>query len=302
MTMTLAEDVRPAAPERGPTHFPGAEQFDMTSKISGRSYRVFVFQPPVLAPPPGGFPVVTLSDGNMNFPIAAVMSAMFAFSASPALVVGVGYPTVNPMELTSWRTRDLTPPTPIENVRPQPGMPAPRPEDFGGAEDFHRFLTEELRPVIAAGWKVDADSQTLYGFSLGGLFTLTTLFAHPDAYKTFVAASPSIWWNERAVLADEAEFARRVEAGEVAPRVLVTIGGLEQQLPKVPPPGYTPEAVEELMLGARMVDNARELGARLAALKGGPGYLARFHEFPGEDHLTAMAGSVARCLDFALRP
>jgi predicted alpha/beta superfamily hydrolase len=299
--MTLAEDVRPAALEKSPALIPGAAQFDITSQFNARTYRIFVFQP-LPPPPPEGYPVITLSDGNVNFFIGAAMGTMFAFSAAPALIVGVGYPSENPLELMFKRTLDLTPPTPIENIRPQPGLPPPLPENFGGAADFHRFLTEELRPAIAARWQVDPGNQTLYGYSLGGLSVLTTLFAHPDAYKTFVAASPSIWWNNRSLLDGEAEFTRRVEAGEVAPRVLITIGALEQDPPKVPPPGYTEADVKTLIAEARMVDNARDLGARLAALKGAGGYVARFHEFAGEDHLTAMPGSIARAMDFALRP
>ncbi len=100
----------------------------------------------------------------------------------------------------------------------------------------------------------------------------------------------------------EAAFARRVEAGEVAPRVLVTVGEYEQDPPKVPPPGMSPEEVRDLVTEARMVENALELGARLAHLKGADGYDARFHCFEAEDHLSAMAASIGRAMDFALRP
>ena len=298
--MPPADDARPA-PTHSPTSFPGAVEFDVTSKIGGRAYRILVYQPP-LPPPEAGYPVVVLSDGNMNFPIAAAMEAMFAFQGGAALIVGVGYPTTNPLELMFMRTRDLTPPTPIEAIRPQPGLPAPVPENYGGDAEFLSFLIDELRPLIAAQWPTDPARQVLYGYSLGGLFTLNALFARPSAFSVFVASSPSIWWHDRALLAGEADFARRIEAGEAAPRVLVTIGGEEQSLPRTLPPGYTEESLTELMMSARMVDNARELGARLAALKGADGYVARFHQFEGEDHLTAMAGSIARALDFALRP
>jgi hypothetical protein len=84
--------------------------------------------------------------------------------------------------------------------------------------------------------------------------------------------------------------------------VLVTIGEHEQDPPKVPPPGMTEEAIAELIARGRMVDNARELGARLAALSGRDGYEGRFHLFAGEDHLSAMAAAVGRGVDFALRP
>jgi ferri-bacillibactin esterase len=300
--MTLTEErAATAALVKNPVTLPGAVQFEIDSKIAGRTYRVFVYTP-LLPPPPAGYPVITVTDGNMNFPLAMVMAGMFSFQAKPAMIVGVGYPTSAPFDLQTLRLRDLTPVTPMENIRVNPGMAPAEPQNYGGAELFRRFLVEELRPLIAAEWSIDPNDQTLYGYSLGGLFTLDALFADPTAFKTYVAASPSIWWNDRAVLEGEAAFAARIEAGEVAPRVLVTIGEHEQDPPKVPPPGMSPEEVRELVEHARMVENALELGARLAALKGADGYDARFHCFEGEDHLSAMAAAAGRAVDFALRP
>ena len=201
--------------------------------------------------------MITLSDGNMNFPIAAAMGAMFAFQGGPALIVGVGYPTTNPLDLMFMRTRDLTPPTPIEAIRPQPGLPPPAAENYGGEAEFLSFLVDELRPLIAAQWPTDPTRQVLYGYSLGGLFTLNALFAQPSAFSVFVASSPSIWWHDRALLAGEADFARRIEAGEATPRVLITIGGEEQTPPRTLPPGFSEAEARELVASARMVDNAR---------------------------------------------
>jgi predicted alpha/beta superfamily hydrolase len=198
------------------------------------------------------------------------------------------------------RMRDLTPETPLSRVRPIPGLPPPRAEDYGGAEPFYRFLVEELRPAIAAAFKVDPARQTLYGHSLGGLFTLGVLFRHPEAFQTYAASSPSIWWNRRALLKSVPAFEKRVAAGEAAARVLVMIGGLEQTPPAVPPPGYTAAQMRKLSKDALMVDNARELGGRLEALKGGSGYNARFVEFVDEDHMSVVPASLGRTLSFAL--
>jgi hypothetical protein len=52
----------------------------------------------------------------------------------------------------------------------------------------------------------------------------------------------------------------------------------------------------------RMVDNARELAGRLRRLRGGDGYLVRFHAFKDEDHLTVVPASIGRAMSFALRP
>ena len=286
--------------KREPVALPRASRFDLRSKHSKRTYRISVFEP--LTPPATtGFPVVTVTDAGLTFPIAATMSMAAAMDGAGALVVGVGYPTRDPSEPMRLRLRDLTPPTPLSRIHRIPGQPTPKAANYGGADAFRRFLIEELRPLIAAEYKVDPARQTLYGHSLGGLFTLGVLFQHPETFQTYVASSPSIWWNRRALLRLAPAFEKRVTKGEVAARVLVMIGALEQSPPAVLPPGVTAAQMRKLGRIARMVDNARELGARLAALKGADGYLARFVEFADEDHMSVVPASLGRALTFALR-
>ena len=285
-----------------PVALAGAVQFDMVSAISGRTYRIFVFQPGA-PPPPAGYPVVVVTDANLNFPIAATMDAAFGLQGgASALVIGVGYAADDMFSPMFLRNRDLTPPTPLAAIPSMPILPPPLEENYGGSDDFFHFLTEELRPAIAAGYSVDAGDQTLFGHSLGGLFTLEVLFKHPGSFRNFVASSPSIWWNDRSVLADEAPFAADVEAGEASPRVLIMAGADEQLVPAVPPPHMTHEQATMLVTAARMVDNARELADRLSKLNGSGDWTIRFHAFDGEDHMTVVPAAVTRALTFALRP
>ena len=151
---------------RSPVVVHGSIQFDLPSCVSGRSYRIFVFKP-AASPPPSGYPVVVVTDGNLSFPLFATMSAGFEFAGQAALVVGVGYPTDDPIKLVSLRTRDLTPPTPLEGIPHRPGQPEISLEDYGGSELFSRFLVEELRPAITSAYAVSASNQTLYGHSWG---------------------------------------------------------------------------------------------------------------------------------------
>jgi uncharacterized protein len=287
-------------PVQSPVALRGAVQFDMTSAISGRTYRIFVFKPS--APPPAaGYPVIVMADGNTSFPPAATLAGMMALQGGkPALVVGVGYPADDDFAPFRERNRDLTPPTPLAGIRPIPGQPAPKLEDYGGAPDFHRFLVEELRPALAARYEIDPADQTLFGHSLGGLFVLGVLFEHPGAFRNFVASSPSIWWNRRAVLKGEADFAAKVGAG-ATPRVLILVGADEQDVPATLPPGMTRAQTKRLLGQARMVDNARDLAGRLQSLKGRPGYAIRFHALADEDHLSVIPTAISRTLAFALR-
>jgi uncharacterized protein len=288
-------------PTQSPVTLRGATQFDMTSKISGRSYRIFVFRPPS-DPPPSGYPVVVMTDGNMSFPAAATLDGMFALQGGKAaLVVGVGYPADDAFTPFVQRNRDLTPPTPLSGIRPVPGQPPPKLENYGGSQDFYRFLVEELRPAIADAYSIDPDNQTLYGHSLGGLFVLGVLFAQPGSFRNFVASSPSIWWNKRAVLKGEAAFAAKIKAGAATPRVLILVGAEEQDPPATLPPGMTRPQMKRLLAQARMVDNSHELAERLGAIKGKPGYSVRFHSLDDEDHLTVVPTSISRTLAFALR-
>jgi predicted alpha/beta superfamily hydrolase len=175
-------------------------------------------------------------------------------------------------------------------------------KDAGGSELFYRFLTEELRPAIAAAYPTDGADQILYGHSLGGLFTLGVLFNHPSAFSTYLVSSPSIWWDAKTVLKGAPGFARKVEAGEAAPRIMIVVGGDEESVPKRLPPGVSVDQMKASASRFLMVTNARELAERLAALKGAPGYEVKFHAFEDEDHMSVLPASISRTLGFALEP
>ena len=245
---------------------------------------------------------MVVTDGNLTFPLAAAANSLFMLSGAPVpLIVGIGYPTGNPMGPMLLRNRDLTPATPLSQIRTAPGQPPPTAENYGGAAGFLRFIVEELRPTIAAEWPVNDARQTLFGHSLGGLFTLDAMFDHPEAFHSYVASSPSIWWAGRAVLKKGRRFAQRVVGGEITPRVLITIGGTEQDAPTKPAAGLTLAKTNQMLGRARMVDNARDLAARLTQLKGREGYEVAFQAFEAEDHMSVLSAAITRGLAFALK-
>ena len=47
---------------------------------------------------------------------------------------------------------------------------------------------------------MDLEIRGIAGYSLGGLFALHALFKPEPFFNRVLAASPSIWWGERAVL------------------------------------------------------------------------------------------------------
>ena len=221
--------------------------------------------------------MIYVLDADMAFPTAAAQVLLAQLGGRPpAVVVGIGYPET--MATMMLRNRDMTP-GPADAASTMPGSKA---DDYGGGEAFHRFMIEELRPIVAKAYPVDPHEQALMGYSLGGLFTLNVLFHHPEAYRTYVAGSPSIWFDGRKLLQEEATFSEAVRTGKAAPRVLITSDGWEQaeDSPDLPPSGEARAKGLEQMNSARMVDNARELAARLQAIKGSAGYEVRYAPLP----------------------
>ncbi|SUO93218.1 alpha/beta hydrolase [Suttonella ornithocola] len=139
-------------------------------------------------PPPDGYPVIYLLDGNRLFPLVRKVIT------TPAVIVAIGYPDtldINPAR----RAFDYTPPS--DNYQ-QTGDQMNT--QFGGAEQFSQFIEQQLKPFIAQRYPINYKRQAILGHSYGGLFVLYQLFVHPEHYQSYFAISPSIWWNQKRLL------------------------------------------------------------------------------------------------------
>lgn len=261
-------------------------QRDFTSAITGQQYRIFISVPSQPAPA-GGHPVLFALDGNASFPTLALMARMagwrHASGVNPPVVVAIGYPGEHDYGIP--RGRDYTPPS---------GVPGDKTGASGGVELFLDFIERELKPLVATLAPVDPSRQALFGHSYGGLCTLYALFNRPAMFQTYLAASPSIWYGERAVLAGLQGFEGRVARLPARPSLMLSVGELEQ-----PAPGNKPlQGHEAVAAGRRMVDEARELGERLRKLD----VLSRvqFHLLAHENHGSATFPAMARGMEFFL--
>lgn len=271
-----------------PVVVPRAQRFDITSRINGQTYRIMV-STPFMADPAVAYPVLYVLDGNQYFGTASELmthQSLRSRTVPPAIVVGIGYPTEDPDEVTRRRLFELSPSV------------SKRPEDAGvrtgGGQAFLRMIEEEVKPFVMARYNVDRTKQIVFGHSLGGLMVLRALFTNPTAFSTYIVSSPSIWWNKGEVLADEAAFSKRARAGELRLKILVTAAADEQYR------GDDPKLLAAAA-GSRMVDNASELAIRLAALDPKNIMVVRTI-FPDETHTTVPQASLNRALRFALQP
>ncbi|MFJ5444987.1 alpha/beta hydrolase [Methylobacillus methanolivorans] len=271
---------------------PIAQQQDIRSAATGQTYRIFISKPAV-EPPPEGFPVIYVLDGNVLFyPVSMLVHGQSqrreATGITPAVVVGIGYPTQRMLDEVS-RAEDLTPPAP--DLSDTGDQRAPRQ---GGADRFLDFVEQELKPLIAKEVHINPQQQALFGHSYGGLLTLHTLFTRPQAFQVYIASSPSIWWNKQFILTEEQAFMAASSLDLSHSRLLLMVGGLEQGRPvatDATAPGNTSTQRRQ------MVDATRELASRLQQAK--PHGLSTFYQLQvGENHGTAMWTGSIRAVEF----
>lgn len=256
-----------------PVELPHTRQFDLVTR-DGLTYRLLVGVP-AEPPPPGGFPLAVLVDGHALFPTMVATARLQAGRSEvtgvvPSVVLGIGYPGGALFD-RERREADL--------------LPVP-----GGADRFLETILTEMIPAVEAIVPLDPALRSLVGHSYGGLFTLHALFTRPEQFRAYVAGSPSIWWQDRAILQAEEAF-RRPGAHEAA-RLLITVGDAEQtDIPRV-----APERAARLKM-ARMRDNAAEMAARLNASRS---VACEFVIFPGENHVSVIPSMLSRAASFAL--
>lgn len=261
---------------------PRAEQWTLRSRAENRTYRIIVAQPEG-EPPPSGYPVIYLLDGNSVFGTMAEAVRLQSrrpdkTGVTPAIIVGIGYETE--ASYAPNRFYDYTPVPNTEYRRRSDGAELP---EQGGAAAFLQFIEEELKPRIASEFRIDRNRQTIFGHSLGGLFVLYALFTKPDAFRHYIAGSPSIHWSKEYLLQQERIFTARVREEPVNVRLLLGVG--EQEKSHV----------------ARNCDSARELAERLSSLSD-VGVSAVYKEFEDEGHVSVLPILISRALRFALHP
>ncbi len=174
--------------------------YEIDSKILGRKVLIEVFKQNVDALQP----VTYLLDGNTigmsSFLNDALREADKGPHGKPRITVAIDYTNEQYKAglNNNYRMLDLT------HVRDES---LPQFPDQAGAEAFLRFINEEVKPFINSNFNVDTNNQTLFGHSLGGLFSLYTLFSKPDSFDRYLISSPSIMWADRDILSLEEQYA-----------------------------------------------------------------------------------------------
>jgi predicted alpha/beta superfamily hydrolase len=267
-----------------PVSIPNSEVRTLSSKSVGQEYNILVSLPsyPNYAESNERYPVLYVLDPNMLFGwIAALVreSALLSAVGYPTagfvppnlIVVGIGYPMTlyrQPKLAFSLRTRDQTP-TNVPDMDKVWGGPS------GGAKNFLRFIRDELMPCINSNYRTDPTDSTIVGHSFGGLFALYVLFHEPDAFRRYVASSPSLWWDKKVTFEYEREYASKHT--ELSARLFLSAGATEEL------------EYEE----AHMTSNLKEF-AEILRQRNYVGLDWKSHIFEDEGHLSVEGAAVCK--------
>jgi len=274
-------------------------KFEVTSSINGRRYAISIALPP--EPTPESTRALYVLDGNLYF-ASAVEAAHAAPAAEDAVIVGIA--SAEPHDDTRARLYDLTLPATDSVLATErlPGQFEITSKEVGGLDAFLATLENDIKPVVQSHVGAELTHQALFGHSLGGLAVLHALFIRPEAFASYIASSPSIWWNEQAVLKGEPAFAKAVTEGRAGPRILITVGAKENEADPATARrlNVTVPRLAEAIRRARMIDNAVELTARLRALQGtSPYHVEDCAIFPKQGHSLSAWPALARAIAFA---
>lgn len=274
-----------------PVCLPNTEQWDIPSR-AGRPYRILLGWPDTPMPREG-WDVVYLLDGNAWFGTLLDSLRMRArrpevTGVRPAIAVGIGYPIDDVVDVAR-RRYDLTPPR---------SGGAADDCDTGGADAFLDFLTDELGPLIDARFGLANQRRVLFGHSFGGLFVLHTVLTRPSAFAAYAAASPSLWFDDRALL-------RTCAATPLALSVplMIAVGALEERVApascraECEPPDHA--ALDREAPHRAMIANARAVAGHLGHSTGADREV-QFHIFEGENHASVVPVALGRALPFLL--
>ncbi|MGC3987008.1 MAG: alpha/beta hydrolase-fold protein [Pseudorhodoferax sp.] len=266
---------------------PGARTRRWLAQANGQTYRTSVWVPPG-TPPPGGFPLVCVLDANALFGTFVELVRRSsrrpdATGIVPTAVVGIAHDG-DELFAEAQRRRDFTAGPPAGEEAAADGV--------GGAPAFLSFIADALLPALRAELPLDAARQTLFGHSLAGHFVLQALAARPQAFRTWAAVSPSIWWDEAGLRASLAAAL----PGQPGLRVFMAAGAWEDEVPpwQRRQPGY--EQLVARRARRRMVGSAQALAADLAAWLGTE--RLAFRVFPDEDHASVVMVAAQRALRF----
>lgn len=199
----------PLGGQRGggkPYELVDSEVWDVPDPATGRTYQVFVALPRGYADnPQRRYPVLYATDGDYAFPLVKQIARRLN-GEGPAIedfiLVGLSYAVGD--EPMPSRRRDYTP-------TPEDGPDAAPVATHGKSADYIRYLRDRVLPFVARRYRTDEQRRLYLGHSYGGLLGTQILLSTPDMFAGYILGSPSYWYGEHAMVAQEKPLPPRIQ-------------------------------------------------------------------------------------------
>lgn len=101
-------------------------------------------------------------------------------------------------------------------------------KNYGQTENFYLYLKDELIPYINLHLKTNADSNSIIGHSLGGLFAFYCLFKADTLFSKYFALSPALWIDKYSIYTFNT-----IDTGFTSRKYLYFASGSKENLNKI---------------------------------------------------------------------
>ena len=200
-----------------PVTIANSEQFTLYSSNTQQEYKIYIHLPNSYLRSDTTYPVIYGLDADIGFGMSSGISILLSFTKEmpEVILVGIAYGAYSGQEGNN-RGRDYSPTAVAESPT------------SGGAENFFRFICNELIPVIDSQYRTNPIDRTLSGASFGGLFSLYVLFEHPGIFNRYKITSPNLRWDNGVIFEYEKKYSEN--HSELPANVFLSVGDVEQRL------------------------------------------------------------------------
>ena len=280
----------------------GIRQHEVRSAL-GHGFELHVSLPATYGKGDQSYPVLYVLDSFLYFGIASDLARLYGMGnfatrskppglklPSEMIVVGIGYPGEQPVEMTRnllkrrmFDYTSLTDPT-GEGARLRTATLADHPNGipYGGAAEYFSLLKDVVVPLVDRGYRTSAD-RVLYGSSSGGHFAAYSLLRKDSPFSQYIIGSPAIYLCGEDLMEREAAYA--AANPDLAAKVFISFGDREWHdyaFPAVA--GGTTRFAEKLILRGypslrlrtQVIDRANHIEGCVASMLFGLGTLTEW--------------------------
>lgn len=244
MVLLLVSGVVGAQQESGRSFVIGNSHIiPIESRNTGRQHELVIILPSSYqSQPTKKYPVLYYLDAYWDTPLLASTygNLIYDNEVPEFIMVGLSYPEGK--DYGKERRLDYTF-TPVD-------------EGSGKSDQFLAFIKTEVAPLIEKQYRGLSTDRVLSGNSLGGLFTLTAAYKAPEFFSGFIAISPAVEWDNKALIKFDQSYAKDHQS--LPGRVFISYGAKEYSVFREPIAQYQTTLAERKYQGLALQNYVME--------------------------------------------